>query len=141
MENQSRNLITANPETRFGALRWAWLIAGWLALVLGAIGVLMPIMPTAPFLILAVACFSRSSEYMLDRIYGLPFAGKFLRDWQGGEGISPGLKFASVAALWLTAFWTLLTVAKTALAKILVLGLTVVVSLVTLAMPGRRKSP
>lgn len=134
-------MLAVNPETRFGPMRWVWLIAGWLALLLGAIGVIMPVMPTAPFLILAVACFSRSSETMLNRIYGLPFAGKFLRDWQDGEGISPGLKFAAVAALWVTAFWTLLTVAKTALAKILVLGLTVVVSLVTLAMPGRRQSP
>jgi uncharacterized protein len=61
---------------------------GWACVGLGFIGVIMPILPTTPFLLVAVWAFSKSSPEMAERIRNHPVAGRFVRDWQD-EGIIP----------------------------------------------------
>lgn len=132
-------IVIAPHETRRarGVLRWLLLAAGWFALVLGVIGVLVPILPTAPFLLLALACFSRSSETMTRRLYELPVAGRYLRDWQE-NGITPAMKWGAIGALWLAALAMLAVAAKTALLKTLVVAVTLLTTLHFLLLPTRR---
>lgn len=61
---------------------------GWACVGLGFIGIIMPIFPTTPFLLVAVWAFSKSSPEMADRIRNHPVAGRFVRDWQD-EGVIP----------------------------------------------------
>lgn len=61
---------------------------GWACVGLGAVGIVMPIFPTTPFLLVAVWAFSKSSPEMADRIRNHPVAGRFVRDWQD-EGVIP----------------------------------------------------
>lgn len=73
-------------------MRILWLIIGIMAVALGAIGVLLPVMPTVPFLLLATYAFARSSDrlhrWILDhRIYGPP-----IRDWQAHGRIARRVK-------------------------------------------------
>jgi uncharacterized membrane protein YbaN (DUF454 family) len=49
------------PDRRAGALRLAYLVAGFVCLGLGIIGAFLPLMPTTIFIILAAACFARSN--------------------------------------------------------------------------------
>lgn len=134
---QNLPVTVASTSSARGIGRALLLVAGWLSLALGAIGVILPVLPTAPFLLLAVACFARSSPAMVERIHRLPLAGKYLRDWQE-EGISPRMKWAALAMLWLAAFVTLAVAAKTALVKIIVLAVAVLTSVHFLLMPVRR---
>lgn len=129
---------TAIASSR-GLGRALLLVAGWIALALGLLGVILPLLPTAPFLLLAVACFTRSSPAMADWIYRLPLAGPYLRDWQEA-GISPPMKWAALAMLWVTAFVTLAVAAKTVLLKTIVLLVAVLTSVHFLVMPVRRSS-
>jgi len=139
-QTDMKALATVSPGTRqaSGPLRMLLLAAGWIALLLGAIGVILPLMPTAPFLLLALACFSRSSEEMVERMYRLPLVGAYLRDWQE-EGITPQMKWGALAALWLATFTTLVVVAKTLAMKTLVLVTAILVSIHFLLMPVRRQ--
>ncbi len=61
---------------------------GWACVGLGFIGIIMPIFPTTPFLLVAVWAFSKSSPEMAERIRNHPVAGRFVRDWQD-EGVIP----------------------------------------------------
>lgn len=58
------------------------LIAGILSLVLGVIGIFLPLLPTTPFLLLTAFCFSRSSQTFHDKLMNNKYLGEPIRNWQ-----------------------------------------------------------
>lgn len=54
---------------------------GWVFVALGIIGVVVPLMPTTPFLLVALICFSHSSSRFHFWLLNHPILGKPLRDW------------------------------------------------------------
>lgn len=72
---------------------------GWLCVGLGIIGIIMPLFPTTPFLLVAVWAFSRSSPEMAEKIRSHRLAGKYVRDWED-EGVIPlGAKIIAVVMM------------------------------------------
>lgn len=63
-------------------VRMLYLGAGFLALFLGILGAILPILPTTPFILLAAACFARGSEYFHRKLLENGIAGPVIRDWQ-----------------------------------------------------------
>lgn len=66
---------------------------------LGALGVIVPLFPTTPFLLVAVWAFSKSSPEMAERIRNHRLAGPYVRAWQDEGVIPPGAKLAAVAMM------------------------------------------
>ncbi len=58
-----------------------YLAGGWFFAGLAFLGVLLPLLPTTPFLLLAGTCFARSSPRLHDRILKMPVFGEYLRQW------------------------------------------------------------
>lgn len=75
-------------------------IIGILAIVLGVIGIFLPLLPTTPFLLLAAACFARSSKRMHDWLMGHRLFGKFLRSYEEGRGIPARAKVVALVMMW-----------------------------------------
>lgn len=63
-------------------VRFLYLGAGFLALFLGALGAVLPVLPTTPFVLLAAACFARGSERFHRKLLENPIAGPIIREWQ-----------------------------------------------------------
>jgi uncharacterized protein len=68
------------PPGRF--LRGVLLAAGFLASGLAILGAFLPLIPATPFLLLAAACFARSSPRLQRRLLASPVFGKYLEQWQ-----------------------------------------------------------
>ncbi|MBI2718735.1 MAG: DUF454 family protein [Rhizobiales bacterium] len=79
--------------------RSLYLGLGWLGLGLGILGIVFPLFPSAPFLLVAVWAFSRSSPELAERIRNHRLAGPFIRDWQDEGVISPGVKLTAMAMM------------------------------------------
>jgi uncharacterized membrane protein YbaN (DUF454 family) len=88
-----------------GEIRQSWLRAlllgvGWLSVALGVIGIFLPVLPTTPFLLLAAACFVRSSPRIYTWLVTHPRLGPWIRDYLDGEGIPLKAKLYSIGLMW-----------------------------------------
>lgn len=89
-------------ERRHPAVRYALLAIGWLSVVLGVIGIFLPVLPTTPFLLLAAACFMRSSKPFYLWLVNHPRLGPWIADYLKGEGIPLKAKVYTIGLMWLS---------------------------------------
>ena len=98
---------------------------GILCVTLGLIGIFLPLMPTTVFLLLAAACFARSSERFHRRLVEHPVLGPYIAQ---SRGMTRRQKITAIAVLWLslgaTMYWTAAAVWLRALLSVIGLGVT-----------------
>jgi len=76
--------------------------AGTLSTGLGIIGIFIPILPTTPFLLLAAACYMRSSERFYQWLINNRVFGAYVMNYIEGRGMPVKLKIFIIFLLWLT---------------------------------------
>ena len=84
MNNQEIHQVR---EVKNPLVRFLWVGLGCLFVGLGAIGAVVPGMPTTIFLVLAAACFIRSSQKLYDWLISNKTFGPYLKDYREGKGI------------------------------------------------------
>ena len=81
------------------------LALGWLMVGLGFVGIVVPGLPTVPFLLVALWAFSKSSQRFHDWLYNHPRLGPPLRDWRDHGAISVRAKILAVATMAASFVW------------------------------------
>ena len=76
--------------------------SGTLFLVLGVIGIFIPLLPTTPFILLAAACYIRGSKKFYDWLIKNRWLGEYIKNYQDGKGVPFKVKIITITVLWLT---------------------------------------
>ena len=76
-----------------------YLAIGWVCVAFGGLGIIIPLFPTTPFLLVAVWAFSRSSPELAARIRNHRLVGPMIRNWQDAGVIPVKAKLAAYAMM------------------------------------------
>lgn len=85
-------------------------ILGIISLILGTLGIFLPLLPTTPFLILSAYCFSKSSKKFHKALLENKIFGQYIRDYQEKKGISLKNKIIAISTLVITIGFSLMKV-------------------------------
>jgi uncharacterized membrane protein YbaN (DUF454 family) len=75
-------------------------ILGFFFSGMGFIGLFLPLLPTTPFLLLAAACFARSSEKFYDKLLSSKYLGVYIRNYIEKRGVPLKVKLTAITFVW-----------------------------------------
>ena len=95
--------------------------AGFLSLGLGTIGIVLPVLPTTPFLLLAAYCFLRSSKRLHHWLLHHPLFGRYIYHYLQYRAVKKSAKITAIALLWPSLLFSMYLVGKPWVAVMLVI--------------------
>jgi len=93
---------------------------GLLFVGLAFIGVVLPVLPTTPFLLVAAGCFAKSSPRLYQKLITNPIFGPLIIDWQESRSIPKKGKIVALLSMFFAALWSCYILNET-LYKVLVI--------------------
>jgi uncharacterized protein len=103
--------------------RILYLTMGTLAVGLGILGMILPLLPTTPFLLLAAVCYARSSPRFYHWLLSNPWFGQYIRHYREGRGIPLKQKVTALTLLWLTIGYAVIMVVSVWWGQLLLLAI------------------
>lgn len=97
--NDTNSLREQVHENRSVLVKGLLVCAGSICVGLGVVGVLLPLLPTTPFLLLAAACYARSSERFYVWLLTNRLFGRYILDWRQNRGIPLRTKIWIIALM------------------------------------------
>lgn len=109
--------------------KWLLISAGMLCVALGTIGIVVPLLPTTPFLLLAAACFVRSSDRLYSWLTSHRVFGSYIRNYREHRGMTAKARFLTLLVLWAGVGYATVVVARSWILRGILLGIAVSVTI------------
>ncbi len=106
--------------------------SGSLALSLGLLGIFLPLLPTTPFMLIAAACYARSSQRLYKWLLQHRWFGAYIHNWREHRAIPRRTKIAMLLLLWTTLCLSVFFVVDVGIVRLLLLGIGLGVTLLIL---------
>ena len=128
-------------QRRGRIVRWVLLVAGALSLLLGLIGIVLPLMPTVPFLLLTAACWSRASPRWHRWLLSRPRLGPAIARWERERSVSRRTRWVALGMLTLSMLGSIWWLRGHAWLPWLLAGVAVLLMLIVLRLPVSPDEP
>jgi len=115
-----------------------FVVAGTIFLALGCIGVVLPILPTTPFLLLSAACYYKGSERMHHWILNNKWFGNYIRNYKEGKGLPFKTKIFALVILWLVISYSVLLMVNVFVMQVVLFAVAFGVSVHLITLPTLR---
>ena len=131
-----------DPQTYLDhAARWMLISAGMICVGLGALGIILPGLPTTPFLLVAAYCFARSSEHFHDWLLNHRWFGSYVRNFEEGRGMTRPAKATTLLVMWLSFGVTIVFFVPVAVGQAGMFLLAAAVSIYIMRLPTPPQDP
>ena len=91
-------------------MKYIYSALGAIALMLGVIGIVVPLLPTTPFLLLAAMLFFKSSPQLYAWLINHKYLGEYIRNFRENRAIPMRVKIISISLVWATIGYCILNV-------------------------------
>lgn len=132
MDNETSGIV----KNRF--LRGFLLASGWLLVGLAILGIILPLVPTTPFLLAAAACFFKSSSRFYTWLMANKLLGKYILDYRNKQGIPRMVKLGTLVLLWASLFVSAFFIITQLWIKIVLMGIGIGVTIHILMIKTKR---
>jgi uncharacterized membrane protein YbaN (DUF454 family) len=110
-------------------VRILWIIFGTFSLGLGLLGIILPLLPTTPLLLLSAYCYSKGSKRLHKWLINHKWFGKYIRNYLEGKGIPLKTKIIAIAFIWITISFTALFLINILWLRIVLFTIAIAVSI------------
>jgi len=124
-----------------GWMRVLLIAAGTLCVALGVIGIFLPLMPTTVFLLLAAACYARSSDRFHQKLVNHRILGVYIRNSRNGGGMPRRAKAITLVLLWASIGATMVWTAHSWWLRLILLAIAAGVTAHVVRLPAPRPVP
>jgi len=120
--------------------RGLFVIAGTIFLGLGGVGIILPVLPTTPFLLLSAACYYRSSERLHRWMLNNRWFGSYIRNYWEGKGIPLKTKVFALSLLWIGITYSALFMINILIVQIILFLIAIGVSAHIIRLPTFKRA-
>lgn len=114
--------------------QWLLMSCGVIAVALGIVGVFLPLLPTTPFLLLAAACFIRSSDKLYGWLINHRALGPYIRNYREQRATTRLAKVVTLVLLWSSISFSAFVVIESWPVRVILLLIAVAVTIHMLAL-------
>ena len=131
------------PTSTSPLLRAVLLVVGTAALIVGLIGIFLPVLPTTPFLLVTAACYARASTRLYAWLLGQPSVGPIVAEWRRSRSLPPGVKTRALVVMAIT-FAVSIMLVDSLLLRVGLVGTAIILAAflyrIPIAQPERRSA-
>ncbi len=121
-------LMKKPPKKKSQIMKIILILIGALSLLLGIVGIVIPLLPTTPFLLLSTACFIRSSERLYLWLLNHKWFGEYIRNYREHKAIPLSTKIIALSWLWLSILYSIIFIVDLIYLQILLAVIAITVS-------------
>lgn len=103
--------------------------SGTIFLLIGIIGIFIPILPTTPFLLLAAACYAKGSSKFYTWLINNKWFGEYIKNYRERKGIPFSVKIISITMLWITIAFSIFIIISNLLIQIILISIAIGVTI------------
>jgi hypothetical protein len=89
-------------KSSFSVKKGVYLFVGAISLVIGFVGIFLPVLPTTPLVLLSAWCFFRSSPRLYEWVINNERFGDTVKNYHQGKGITKATKIKAIVMMWIT---------------------------------------
>jgi hypothetical protein len=115
------------------------IFSGTFFLIIGIIGIFIPILPTTPFLLLAAACYAKGSTKFYNWLINNKWFGEYIKNYRERRGIPLSVKIISITMLWITIAGSIFIIVSNLLIQIFLISIAVGVTIHILTIKTKIK--
>lgn len=121
-------MLMVKPKGRVGeeTLKLFYNIIGTVSLFFGFIGVILPIIPTTPFVLLSAACYYKGSERLHGWLSRNEVFGPMIRDYEEHGGMRKATKMKALTIMWAAVLGSALLILETLTMRVLIILVAVI---------------
>jgi hypothetical protein len=122
------------------ALRIFFFFIGTFSLIFGIIGIFIPILPTTPLLLLAAACYARSSKRAYNWLLNNRIFGQYIKNYKEGKGMPLKIKVFTITLLWVVILISTFLIIKILWIQIIMLIIATIITIHIVLIKPKQKN-